>query len=222
MALLELMGKLIRGFIREEDLQRSNEELRELVYSLFENGFLRREKDGLAVLDKIALLEALLSRGFTVEYLASLFTWRDFEAFSDEVFARHGYSSLRNFRFSQGGRRFEVDLLALKKPLLLCVECKHYKKPRTTMPSKQSIERHVERAKALAKSIPSLTLDVGVSGWGHVKVVPLIITLTQEGIHKGVPVIPVFKLNTFLLELNSNIGLICSFEAEASNYSKLT
>lgn len=219
---MELMGKLIRGFIREEELQGSNEELRRLVYSLLEDGFLHREKDGLAVLDRIALLEALLSRGFTVEYLASLFTWRDFEAFSDEVFTKHGYFSLRNFRFSQGGRRFEVDLLALKKPLLLCVECKHYKKPKAIMPSKQSMERHVERAKALAKSMPRLTLDVGVSGWGHVKVIPLIITLTQEGIQKGVPVVPVFKLNTFLLELDSNIDLICSFDAEASNYFKLT
>ncbi len=218
---MEFTGKLVKGFIEEEELERSNEELRGLVDVLLEKGILCRGKGGLTVLDRIALVEFLLSHGFTVENLASLLTWRDFEAFSEEVFTKHGYSSLRNFRFSQGKRRFEVDLLALKKPLLLCVECKHYRRPRTTMLSKQIIERHMERVKALAESMPSLTLDLGVSGWGRVKVLPLIITLTQEGMYRRVPIVPVFKLNAFLLELDLNMGLICSLEAETSNYLKL-
>ncbi|MBS7287571.1 MAG: restriction endonuclease [Candidatus Freyarchaeota archaeon] len=218
---LELVGKLIQGFIGEAELRNSGERMKELVRFLLEKGVVYREEGGFAAPDRIALVESLLAYGFTAEYLASFFTWRDFEAFSDDVLFRHGYSSLRNFRFSRGGRRFEVDILALKKPLVLCVECKHYKKPKTTMLSKQSIERHIERAKALAESMESLTLSMGVSGWGRLKVVPFIITLTQEGMYKEIPIIPVFKLNTFLLELDQNINSICFFEAEASSYRKI-
>lgn len=218
---MELVGKLIQGFIGEAELRGSGEEMKELVRFLLEKGVVCREEGGFAAPDRIALVESLLAYGFTAEYLASFFTWRDFEAFSDNVLARHGYSSLRNFRFSRGGRRFEVDILALKKPLILCVECKHYKKPKTAILSKQSIERHIERAKALAESMAGLTLSIGVSGWGRLKVIPLIITLMQEGIHKGVPVVPVFKLNSFLLELDPNLDSICSFESSASSYHKI-
>ncbi|MEM1884794.1 MAG: restriction endonuclease [Candidatus Jordarchaeales archaeon] len=215
-----VVRKLLSEFLTEDELSDSWE-ARIVVNSLLERGVLLKEGDKLIAPDRVSLVEALLSYGFTAEYLARLLTWKAFEEFLGGVFDRHGYSLIRNFRFSRSGRRFEVDILALKKPLVICVECKHYKRPRTVAPDRRILERHAERTKALADSIPGLSLELGVSGWGKIKVLPLVVTLLQEGFYRKIPVVPVFKLNSFLLELDANIDLMCCFEAVASNYLKI-
>lgn len=215
-----VVRKLLSEFLTESELSGSWE-ARAVVDSLLERGVLLKEGDKLIAPDRVSLVEALLSYGFTAECLARLLSWKSFEEFLGGVFDRHGYSLIRNFRFSCGGRRFEVDILALKKPLVICVECKHYKRPRTAAPDKRILERHTERTRALAESIPGLSLELGVSGWGKIKVLPLIVTLLQESFYRKIPVVPVFKLNSFLLELDANIDSMCYFEAVTPNYRKI-
>lgn len=219
---MELVGKLLQGRLKKEDFKNASNSFKTLVDHLIVKGLLHVDEEGSFIIsDRVSLVEELLLYGFTVDYLANLLTWKDFELFTEEVLARHGYSLLRNFRFSRGEQKFEVDLLALRKPLILCVECKHYRKHKSRMISKKSIERHLERTMALATSMDRLALRIGVSGWGRLKLVPLIITVAHEGMHKGIPIVPVFKFNTFLLELDSSISLIHFFEVKAPKYSKL-
>jgi Holliday junction resolvase-like predicted endonuclease len=141
---------------------------------------------------KLEEIEKMIREGKTVEEILSSIDWREFEEKVEEIFKIHSFKTKRNFRFKTS-KRFEIDIIAEKRDLVFIVDCKHWSKGRyKTSPLKKAAERQMERAKAIKQTFI-----------GHnKKIIPIIITLFDECIYEfnGVFIIPVFKLNNFLLE----------------------
>ena len=128
--------------------------------------------------------------------------WREFENFISEIFSKNDYSVKRNFRFKTS-RRFEIDLIASRKNLTFCVDCKNWSGGRSKKSGIISaIEKQYLRVQELRKFMRNnfiakkiLTIEE------RPKVLPLIVTLLQEDVLKenGIFVVPIWKLNSFLL-----------------------
>ncbi|MBS7610709.1 hypothetical protein KEJ27_00630 [Candidatus Bathyarchaeota archaeon] len=133
-------------------------------------------------------------------YISRYLDWREFEDFTAAIVNMYGYMVYRNYRFKSMDRRWEIDILAIKKPVLLCLNCKHFLKQSWTSLRKAALEE-LERAEALKQALPGLKLQPEPSkGW---RILPAIVTLLTPKfkIYDKIPVIKVTELRNFLEEL---------------------
>ena len=149
--------------------------------------------------------EARMRRGGALEEITKDLDWKDFEGLVSEVLLENGFRTFRNFRFSSKKRRYEVDVVALERPRIVIVDCKHWRiRLGKVSALKVAASAHIARAIELGNKLQEFArLDVG--HWGAAKVIPILVTLYQERImeNEGVLVVPVFKLNSFVEELRS-------------------
>jgi len=141
---------------------------------------------------KLEEIEDLIRKGKSVEEVLSLIDWKEFEEKVEEIFKLHNFKTIRNFRFKTS-KRFEIDIVAEKRELLFVVDCKQWRRGRYKASAlKKAAKKNLERAKEMQNTL------VGMNK----KIIPLIITLFDEAVYeyKGVYIVPLFKLNTFLLE----------------------
>jgi len=139
----------------------------------------------------LSVLRKKILSGKDIEDVLKKIDWKDFEKTVAEIFYRHGFKVKQSFRFKTN-RKYEIDVLAFRNKLALCVDCKQWSRGREKRSALiKSIKEQKTRAEELKKFLSS-NLDF------H----PLIITLFEEDILKEEEtyVVPVWKLNSFLLE----------------------
>ncbi len=155
---------------------------------------------------KLSYIEERLRSGAKLEEVIEELSWKDFEEICAEILEVHGYCPvLRGFRFKHSGRRFEIDVVAVREWLIVCVDCKHWGiRPGRTSALKRAAEKHYERVKAFASclsSSPPAGLKIASE---EAILVPVVVTLFDVPVTlspRGVAIVPVFKFNSFAEEL---------------------
>lgn len=150
-------------------------------------------------------LSSMLRRGIPVEEATKDLEWKDFEGVVSDAFEANGFRTMRNLRFSHEKRRYEVDVVAMERPRLVAVDCKHWglragKGSALKAASLAQLNRAVNLGKK-AQEIPG----IGIGGWGEATIVPCVVTLYEERVVEsgGVLIVPLAKLNSFIEELRS-------------------
>jgi len=136
-----------------------------------------------------------MMKGREIEDIIDCFDWREFELFCARILEEHGWKAQTTFRFKLK-RRYEIDILAKKGNRVLAIDCKHWGvRPGKASQLRKAADKQTERVEQLSKI---RTLD---SLWERTEFYSLLITLLQEDItqENGVWIVPVFKLNDFLL-----------------------
>ncbi|MCX8204705.1 MAG: restriction endonuclease [Candidatus Nezhaarchaeota archaeon] len=184
----------------------------------------RLEEAGLVVVEggvarplsrALVAAEALKSGASLLE-LAPRLSWRDFESLCSSAFEANGFKVATSLRFKSSGRLYEVDVVAQRGQVLVAVDCKNWGVRAGKPPQlRRAVDRHLERARALADALPTLRERLGLPLEPRVRVVPCLVTLLEEAvaIHCGVPIVPVLKLNSFIQELHAYLGSLAVFEA---------
>jgi hypothetical protein len=159
---------------------------------------------------RLQLSLVALKFGADIERVCKLLSWKEFEAFSRTVLETSNFFCIQNFRFSQNQKRYEIDVVGLKNPLILCVDSKHYKKSGKNHLLRTYCKKQIERAEALSKALPKMFLKMGLRGWKEAKIIPLIVTLLAEGVSfsERVPIVPFFKLNSFVMDLQNYLNQV--------------
>jgi Holliday junction resolvase-like predicted endonuclease len=149
-----------------------------------------------------------LVRKIPIEEVLENFDWKDFEEIVAEIFRRHDFIVKKNFRFKTK-KRHEVDIIAARKNLVFCVDCKKWSGGRYKKSGiKKSVEMQEKRTKAIKNILdknPILRERLKIEN--EPKVRPLLVTLMEEDLIKeeNTFIVPVFKLNSFLLEIENYI-----------------
>ncbi|WXG40218.1 MAG: NERD domain-containing protein [Candidatus Freyarchaeum deiterrae] len=164
-----------------------------------------------------------LEYGADVEEVCKLLSWKEFEAFSKSVLEKNNYFCIQNFRFKHNQKRYEIDVVGFKKPLILCIDSKHYKKSGRSNVLRTYCKKQIERIEALSKVLPEMVSKLRLIEWKEAKIIPLIVTLLAEDIDfsEGVPVIPFFKLNNFIVELPAHISEVHQIHTKFPKYTRL-
>jgi len=124
--------------------------------------------------------------------------WHDFEEFVGEIFRAHDFTVRKNVRF-KGSRRYEIDLVASRGGIVICVDCKKWSKGRYKKSSlKKAAEQQEKRVSEFIK-VEKI----------NKKVVPLIVTLFEEDLLKegDTLFVPLWKLNNFLCNLEAYVDI---------------
>ena len=150
--------------------------------------------------------------GADIQDTSSALLWQEFEAVAATALRRSDYIVLKNMRFKHLGKRWEIDVLGCKRPIALSIDCKQWRRGLTQSSLRKIVETHVERTKALAQSLPNITIEVECAKWQKTKFIPTILSLTSAGIKffDKVPIVPVLQIQNFLHHLPAHIESVRS------------
>jgi Holliday junction resolvase-like predicted endonuclease len=194
---------------------------RNLLEKLQNEGLVYLDRDLVEVngANRLRLAVKAASLGADIEYVSAFLRWQEFEDMAALALERNGYVIIKNVRFKHAGRRWEIDVVGCRKPLVLCVDCKHWQRGLKPSALRRIVEAHLERAQALADTLPSASLKVECVKWSTTKFVPVILSLIPSGakFYNDVPVVPVLQLQDFLIQLPAQVESLTYFVKEFSH-----
>ena len=77
---------------------------------------------------RLKLAVKAASLGADVERISDLLCWQEFEEIAALALKNNGYTVKNNVRFKHEGKRWEIDVVGCKKPLVVCIDCKHWQR----------------------------------------------------------------------------------------------
>jgi len=159
--------------------------------------------------------------GADFERVCNFLQWKEFENLAAEAFKANNYSVTSNFHFKHAGKRFEIDLLARKEPLIVCVDCKHWHHGWSRAAIVKAVEMQTKRTKALANAFPTVYEKVGLETWKHALFLPTVLSLVPSPFkfHNKVPIVPILQLQNFLNELPAHMLLLTHFSIKIKSES---
>lgn len=176
-----------------------------LLYKL-QNENLIYLKQGIIELDsnsrlKLAVKAAAL--GADIEHISDLLCWQEFEEIAAYALKNNGYTVQNNVRFKHEAKRWEIDVVGCKKPLVICIDCKHWQRAFASSTLKRIVDLQAQRTLALADSLPNLTLKLECSKWEKAKFIPTVLSMIPSAFkfYDKVPVVPVLQLQDFIRQL---------------------
>ncbi|MCX6654945.1 MAG: hypothetical protein NTY03_07460 [Candidatus Bathyarchaeota archaeon] len=196
---IRVTGDTLKGFLNEA---------REEGLLHIENGEITQN-----ISQRLATAVKAVRVGADVEAVSRSLTWLEFEELSARVFEENGFRVMRRFRFMAQGRRWELDLLAVRTPYLVCGECKRWGKGIGNQTARGIIETHLEKTEVFTGHIEEFRKRVGLVDWSKAVIVPMVLTLsaTPMEIYRRVPSVSVLALPSFLSEFDGQLERLAHF-----------
>ena len=158
--------------------------------------------------NRLRLAVKAASLGADVEHISAFLRWQEFEDIAAIALERNGYVVAKNVRFKNASRRWEIDVVGCRRPLVLCVDCKHWQRGLKPSALGKIVEAQVKRANALADALPSAKLKIECAKWNKAKFIPVILSLFPSSFkfYDNIPVVPVLQLQDFLIQLPAHVA----------------
>lgn len=197
-------GPISKELVKKE-AKISSEIAEKLLRKLRDDGliYLRKnvvEADGL---QRLKLAVQAVQLGADLERVSSFLQWKEFEDMAAFALKQNGYSVVKNLRFKYAGRKCEMDIVGCRKPIVMCMDCKHWRYGMYPSALKKIVEEQAERTFALAESLPNLAGKMECASWDTIKLVPAVLSLVtgRFKFYDNVPIVPVLQLQDFLSQL---------------------
>lgn len=181
------------------------------------------QNDGLVYVDgslvkpsgtqRLKLAIKAISLDADIETVSAFLRWQEFEEIAATALERNGYSVVKNIHFIYAGRKWEMDVVGCRKPIALCIDCKHWHRAISPSTLKAIVEEQTQRTWAFAEALPTLADKVECTTWDYVKLVPAILSLVSGKFkfYDNVPVVPVLQLQDFINQLPAYINALRHF-----------
>ncbi len=170
---------------------------------------------------RLKLAVKAASLGADIERISDLLCWQEFEEIGALALRNNGYIVRNNVRFKHGGRRWEIDVVGCKKPLVVCIDCKHWQRAMAPSVLRRIVDEQAQRTHALAESLPNIALKLECQRWEKAKFIPSVLSLIPSAnkFQDKVPVVPVLQLQDFISQLPAYIETLKFFPKTFSNLS---
>ena len=162
---------------------------------------------------KIAIHAIRLGADF--ESVCNLLEWNEFEKIAATTFEFNHFNVMKSLRFKGAGRRWEVDILGLREPIIVSADCKHWHQGWTRSAITKAIDAQINRTHALANAVPTLREKIGLADWKEATLIPMVLSLFPAPLkfHRNTPVVPILQLQDFLNELPAHTDSMTHFFA---------
>jgi len=171
--------------------------------------------------NRLKLAVRTVSLGVDVEAVSGFLGWQEFESIAATVLKINGYAVSQNLRFKNSARKWEIDVVGCRKPLVVCLDCKDWHHGLSPSAIRRIVEVQLERTKALADALPSVSIGIECAKWSRAKFVPAILALlpAKFKFYDGVPIVPVLQLQDFLNQLPLELESLKYFQREVTHLS---
>jgi len=179
--------------------------VKNLLQKLQNEGLVNVQDEMLDVtpLQRLELATCALHKGADIERVSSLLHWKEFEAMVRIAFENNGYSVTNNLRFKHIDRKYEIDVVGCRRPLVVCVDCKHWHHSIGGATMERIAKEQIARVRALVDCLPDLKIKLDVQSWNSARFVPVILSLVvdKSKFSSGVPIVPILQVQDFLNQL---------------------
>ena len=198
--------ELLAGLTGIDDLDR----LKSIIDALVTDEIINRENHHQVTLtpkSRLKLAFLLIKAGIDVEHVAKHLDWKEFEGLTKDILLLHDFNVHSRVRFkSSKKKRYELDLLAIRNSIILCIDCKHWS-ARTGKKHalKNAVEKQVERTIAFSNLEDFSKFDIEKRD--DLQLMPLLVSWLVEDIktYQNVPIVPIFQLSNFLNQIDAYI-----------------
>jgi len=171
--------------------------------------------------NRLKIAVKAVSLGADIEAISSFLGWQEFESIAATALKNNGYAVWQNLRFKHAARKWEIDVVGCRRPLVICLDCKDWHNGLSKSAIRRIVVAQTERAKALADALPNVSIGIECAKWSKAKFVPAILALlpTKFKFYDGVPIVPVLQLQDFLIQLPMELESVKSFQKEFTHLS---
>ncbi|MCW3996010.1 MAG: NERD domain-containing protein [Candidatus Bathyarchaeota archaeon] len=177
----------------------------ELLEKLQNEGLLYLRSDSVVIESqgRLQLAVKAASLGADVQLISDLLCWQEFEEIGALALKNNGYVVYKNVRFKHGGRRWEIDVIGCKKPLVICVDCKHWQRAMAASVAARIAQEQAQRTYAFSESLPNISLNFECTRWEKAKFIPAVLSLlpSSQKFHGKVPIVPVLQMQDFISQM---------------------
>ena len=155
-----------------------------------------------------------INQGTDVERVCKVLEWKEFENFSAVAFEKNKFKVKKRFRFKTAQRGWEIDLVAYNQPIIVCVDCKRWKRGWGNSAIRKIADAQAQRAEVLANNFQDIQRKIGID-WKNATLFPVILSLFpgQVKMYNRVPVVPILQLQNFLDEFLGHASELLHFKA---------
>ena len=107
--------------------------------------------------------------------MARALTWQEFEAFTEECLRTVGFDTQKGLIVEDDSRRWQIDVIAKKSPMILAIDCKHWESPGYESKLNSAAQHQKLAVQALIRQMAARG-EVGRDG---LLVLPMILTLFE-------------------------------------------
>ncbi len=152
---------------------------------------------------RIRIALRALGLGADLERVSELLMWQEFEEIAAIALERNGYVLSKNVRFKHEQRRFEIDVVGCRKPLVVCIDCKHWHHGLSGSTLRKIVDAQVERTIAFANFLPIIKKANECDQWERARFIPCVLSLIHSRLKffDKTPVIPILQLQDFINQL---------------------
>jgi hypothetical protein len=197
-------GPTLMGNVKK-DVRLPSSETLELIEKLQSEDLLDLNGDNVEIdsANRLKLAVKAVSSGADVEVVSSFLGWQEFESITATALRNYGYAVSQNLRFKHAARKWEIDVVGCRKPLVVCIDCKDWHNWLSPSALRRIVEAQVERTRALSDTLPNVSLGIECAKWRRAKFVPAILVLVpcRFKFCDRVPIVPVLQLQDFLNQL---------------------
>jgi Holliday junction resolvase-like predicted endonuclease len=156
-----------------------------------------------------------IKSGADFERVCRVLEWIEFENLAATAFEANNFAVKRRFRFKWAQRRWEIDVLGCREPLIACVDCKHWSHGWRGSAIRKAAEAQALRTKVLAEALPSLQKEIGLVQWRQATLIPVVLSLVPGPLkfYDKVPIVPILQIQNFLNELPAHATALTHFRA---------
>jgi len=154
-----------------------------------------------------------IKSGADFERVCRVLEWIEFENLAATAFEANNFAVKRRFRFKWAQRRWEIDVLGCREPLIACVDCKHWSHGWRESAIKKAVEAQALRTKVLAEALPFIQKEIGLVKWRQATLIPVVLSLVLGPLklYNKVPIVPILQIQNFLNELPAHITSLTHF-----------
>jgi len=197
------------------------ESVDDFLSGLAEEGLIEIVGDGVEASagQRLRLAVMAVKEGVDLECACRYLGWGEFEDVAVFALEANHFSTRKHFRFKKSAR-FEIDVLGFREPLILSIDCKHWRRSWVRAAFAKAVEKQVRRCSEFAKILPGLTEGFHVSDWKRARVMPIILTLSDSPlkVYEQVPIVAIFRFQDFLYDLPTYVGNLASFDVELETH----
>ena len=198
-----------------EAVRVTDEAFKAFLDYLIKQGLVGVSEDALeATLEqRLEIAVRAVKAGADMERVSQALGWLEFEEMTAYTFEENGFKVKRRFRFNTEGRRWEIDVLAIRRPLVVCAECKHWVNGLGNMTARKIVEIHLEKVRVLSENV-AILVDKGIlRDWDRAVFVPMTLSLqsARNKIYRRIPVVSIFELPSFINEFQGQMDWLQSF-----------
>ena len=206
--------------IVSRDARIANEIANNIIIKLQKKGliYLRNKILEVDSVQRLKMAVHAIQLGADFELTSGFLDWKEFESFAALAFETNGYRVKKTLRFKHRGKRWEIDIIGCKKPLVVCVDCKHWHHGMYPSAFRKIVEAQVKRTYDLTESLSSFVGEIGCANWKKAKLVPTVLSLVKSRFkfYDNVPIVPVLQLQNFLSKLPAQADTLKHFSKRIS------